>query len=526
MAQKHIAKTTEEDTAVAPTAPNGRYQQGWRTGKPVEDPEKTKSWGYVTAKPSEYLVVIKNGRIDMRLSGQGMRVWKWPWNAVAIVPTSIQQIDFVADQITRERVGVSVSGVAVYRIAQPEIAFRVLNFSYGESAKEKLAATLREMFIGASRRLIANLGLEQCLANRKEAIAAFLMQEIAPVVSGTGRPDDTTDQGWGVVIDTIEIQDVKILSQQVFTHLQAPYRAELAKRAEMAELEQKRAVAELRALADKQTQEAALVAQRETRILRAQAEATAAESEAAEALRAEQAKAQVQADELGRKEALARKRLAVEEGIALRQAESTAAVELHKLKLKQEHDLGVYKLQEHKRIAAAQAELAALASEAELCERAHLVELRKAEQNLSRKALVQQAESSLQQQKAEAERELKRIAVESQRLEHEAEAAHQRNLAEIEVLLNQGRVLRDLVTQGLPQIAGAFKQNFGSIHYTQLGQGPDGGPFAMIGTAMAQVLAIAKSFGLDPTRLGEPAAPPTPAPTPKPPVPPASDLQS
>ena len=72
------------------------------------------------------------------------------------------------------------------------------------------------------------------------------MQEIAPVVSGSGRPDDTTDQGWGVIIDTIEIQDVKILFDAVFKHLQAPYRAEIAMRAEQAELEQQRQVSETR----------------------------------------------------------------------------------------------------------------------------------------------------------------------------------------------------------------------------------------------------------------------------------------
>ncbi|HNN96041.1 MAG TPA: SPFH domain-containing protein, partial [Pseudomonadota bacterium] len=160
---------------LVPVDPNsksiGRYQEGWRAGKPVEDPEKLKRWGFITAKPSEYLVYVNQGRIDMRKSGQGQRVWKWPWSSVAIVPTSLQQIDFVADQVTRERVGVSVSGVAVFRIVQPEIAFRVLNFTYGESAKEKLSQTLREMFIGAARRLIANLTLEQCLQNRKESIA-------------------------------------------------------------------------------------------------------------------------------------------------------------------------------------------------------------------------------------------------------------------------------------------------------------------------------------------------------------------
>jgi flotillin len=534
--------TPNQQLVAASEVQIGRYRGGWRSGKPVEDPDKLKSWGFVTAKPSEYLVVVNNGRINMRRSGQGMRVWKWPWNAVAIVPTSLQQIDFVADQITRERVGVCISGVAVYRIAQPEIAFRVLNFTYGESAKEKLASTLREMFIGAARRLIANLGLEQCLQNRKEAIAAFLMQEIAPVVSGAGRPDDTTEQGWGVVIDTIEIQDVKILSKQVFEHLQAPYRAEIAMRAEMAQLERQRSVAELRSATEKRTNEAAIMA------LRAKAEATAAETEAAEQQRAEQAKARVQADELERKESLARKRLNVEEGIAVRQTESNANVERRRHELKQSQELETLKAQESiamkqaesqaalerrrlewkreqemeqlkaeeaRRIAAAQTELASLASEAESSERTHQAELRRLEMEMVRKAQQQQAELLLQTKKAETDRELERHAIETQRLSADAEMARQRALAEIEALLNQGRVLRDLATQGLPQIAAAFKQNFGSIHYTQVGNGSDGGPMGMIGSAMAQVLAVAKSFGLDPARLGNPP-PPAPQPSPVP----------
>jgi len=554
MSQGNASKTYSTDTphkelVLGESGQLGRYQDGWRTGKPVEDPDKLKSWGFVTAKPSEYLVVVNNGRINMRRSGQGMRVWKWPWNAVAIVPTSLQQIDFVADQITRERVGVCITGVAVYRIAQPEIAFRVLNFTYGESAKEKLAATLREMFIGAARRLIANLGLEQCLQNRKEAIAAYLMQEIAPVVSGAGRPDDTTEQGWGVVIDTIEIQDVKILSKQVFEHLQAPYRAEIAMKAEMAQLERQRSVAEVRSATEKQTNEAAIQAQRETRILRAKAEATAAESESAEALRAEQAKARVHSDDLDRKEALARKRLNVEEGIALRQAESNAALERRRLEFKQsqemeqlkaqeglslrqaegnaaverrrlewkrEQEMEQLKSEEHRRIAAAQAELATATTEAECSERTHQAELRRIEMEMARQAQKQQAELLFTQRQAEAERELARQRIETQRLESENELARQRALAEIEALLNHGRVLRDLATQGLPQIAAAFKQNFGSIHYTQLGNGADGGPLGMIGTAMTQVLSIAKSFGLDPARLSNPGPQPPPAPQPTP----------
>jgi flotillin len=265
-----------------------RYEHGWRSGKPIEDPDKLKRWGYVGAKPSEYLVCTRDGVIDHDRSGQGVRVFKWPRDSIAIVPTTLQRIDFVADQITRERIGVEVAGIAVYRIAEPELAFRVLNFTYGEAASEKLGATLREMFVGAARRLIANLSLDECLTRRKETIARFLMDEIAPVVSGEGSPEDRTTAGWGVVIDTIEIQQVRIQSAEVFAHLQAPYRAEIAGRAELAELDRKRQVAEVAATAARRNAELArdramyeIAIAEEQRRTQAAAEVAAAEAEAA-----------------------------------------------------------------------------------------------------------------------------------------------------------------------------------------------------------------------------------------------------
>lgn len=525
MAKLHVPQElvkTDPSIANAQALVTTRYQEGWRTGKPIEDPDKLKPWGFVTARPSEYLVYVRRGKIDTHRSGQGMRAWKWPWTSIAIVPTSLQQIQFVAEQVTRERVGVSVSGVAVYRVSQPEIAFRVLNFTYGESAKEKLAQTLSEMFIGASRRLIANLSLEQCLQNRKEAIAKYLMQEISPVVSGSGHPDDLAEQGWGVVIDTIEIQDVKILSKQVFEHLQAPYRAEIALRAEMADLDRHRIVAERRTATERSAAEAGIIAQRETRILKAKAESEAAESESAEALRAEQAKARVLADELDRRDALSKKRMAAEEAVAMRQVESNGILERRKIQLRQDQELAQLRLLEEKRVHAAQTEMKAQATEAELAEQSHRADLRRHEQMAAKRAVAQQSELSLAQKKAEHENQLKRETLEVAQSEAKAEAARQRALAEIEQMLQQGRVLHELVTQGLPGIAQAFKQSFGPIHYTHLGQGTDAGPFGMIGQAMGQVLAVAKGFGLDPAKLSaraaDPAADPAASPLPQKPA--------
>ncbi|HGG56409.1 MAG TPA: hypothetical protein ENK31_01290, partial [Nannocystis exedens] len=43
-----------------------REAGGWRSGRPVEDPEKIKRWGFVTAKPSEYLIHMRRGKIRRR----------------------------------------------------------------------------------------------------------------------------------------------------------------------------------------------------------------------------------------------------------------------------------------------------------------------------------------------------------------------------------------------------------------------------------------------------------------------------
>jgi regulator of protease activity HflC (stomatin/prohibitin superfamily) len=411
-----------------------------------KDPETLKRWGFVGAQPSEYLVCTRDGDVDMRRSGRGMRIFKWPWHSVSIVPTTLQQIEFTADQVTRERVGVQVTGVAVYRIAVPLIAFRVLDFTYSEAATEKLAATLREMFVGSARRLIANLSLDECLTRRKEAIAGYLMEEIAPVVGGEGSPDDTTTKGWGVVIDTIEIQSVTIQSAQVFAHLQAPYRAEIAARAELAELDRQRQLAERRAETERLSQEARLESVRATRMLEARTEAEATEVEARE---------------------------------AARRAEMQAAAARRSAELERDRVLHQIQIAEEQRRAKAAADVAALDAE-----RARI------ELEIEHDKAVKLAQASLAV-------ELRKRDADEKEYENQLEAAHQTRMAEIEKALAQGRVLHNLVTHGLPQIAEALSQTFGTVHYTQIGGSGEGGPLQAVPTALAQLIALAKSFGLE-----------------------------
>ena len=178
-------------------------------------------WGRVTAGANEFLIQMRNGKVVR--AGQGLSCFKWPSDSVTIVPTSIARLSFAADQVTLEKVGVEVRGLAVYRIAEPLLAFRMI-----ELDRTSLTEILRDMFVGATRRIVASLTLDACMRHRKEEIASALMNEIAPVLAGEGAPSDTNEAGWGVVLDTIEIQDVRVLSKEVFERLQAPYREKLA----------------------------------------------------------------------------------------------------------------------------------------------------------------------------------------------------------------------------------------------------------------------------------------------------------
>lgn len=179
------------------------------------------TWGRVSAEPHEHLIVMRGGVVTK--SGQGLSVFKWPWESVSIVSTAIRKLSFVADQVTLEKAGVAVTGLAVYRVVEPTLAFRMLDGN-GSS----LDGILRDMFVGATRRIVAGLTLDACITHRKERVAAALMEEIAPVLAGDGKLADTTTEGWGVVLDSIEIQDVRVLSEEVFARLQAPYREALA----------------------------------------------------------------------------------------------------------------------------------------------------------------------------------------------------------------------------------------------------------------------------------------------------------
>jgi regulator of protease activity HflC (stomatin/prohibitin superfamily) len=498
-------------------ASRARFEGGWRAGKPVEDPEKLKKWGRISARPSEYLIHMRRGKVLTATSGQGASCFKLPGDAVAVVPTTVQKLRFVAEQVTREKVGVEVTGVAVYRIAEPLIAFRMVNFSYPERAQEKLEELLGEMFIGAVRRLVANLSVEECLSRRKEGIAAELLREVIPVVSGQGKPDDATDAGWGVVMDTVEIQDVRVLSEAVFGNMQAKFRKEQERAAREAALTTERAVKLGEAEAERSIELTRLAAQSEVQKRKRETEEEARLGEIAAGARVTEARiAQQRASqqaELGAAQEAALAKLAAEVTLAERRRVAQENGQLAALAAETT-------LAQRRREAQQHAELTALAAEAQLAEAriAHAqraaalqaaaeierVRLQAEAEAARHAAAVARARQEIEEHRlraeltsamrdiAEAELGIAELSAKKQALAHDLELARARAFREIENTISPETV-QLTVAQKLPELAAAFQQQMGQVHVTAV----DGAnPFGFVAAAVEGVLGLARAAGL------------------------------
>jgi flotillin len=199
------------------------------TSSSPDDQRLRKNWGFITAYPHEYLIHFRHGRLSQKTSGQGARCFKWPEDTLFIIPTSLKEIVFQANQLSSDNVDVRIRGIAIYRISNPLKIYTLLNFSSRQQAEEKLARMLGDLCRSTAKWLVANMGVEECLRKRKEDIAETLKGEVSQVVADP-------EQGWGVEVVTVDIQDVYIQDNEIFTAMQTLFKTEKMRESQLSQL--------------------------------------------------------------------------------------------------------------------------------------------------------------------------------------------------------------------------------------------------------------------------------------------------
>jgi len=200
------------------------------TSSSPDDNRAHKNWGFISAYPHEYLIHFRRGRLNTKGSGQGARCFKWPGDTVFIIPTSLKEIVFQANQLSSDNVDVRIRGIAIYRINEPQRIYTLLNFSNRQQAEEKLARMLGDLCRSTAKWLVANMKVEECLRQRKEDIAAALRKEVSIVASDA-------EKGWGVDVVTVDIQDVYIQDTEIFNAMQGLFKTEKLRESQLSQLE-------------------------------------------------------------------------------------------------------------------------------------------------------------------------------------------------------------------------------------------------------------------------------------------------
>lgn len=169
---------------------------------------------WVEAKPNEWLLVIRNG--ELVKCAVGLNSWIMPGDAAVKFPSQLNKLHFTAEQVTSEMQGVEVKGMLVWTVhREADGPFKCYK-AFGEDLKRKdpieANSQLQNMAVSIIRDRIANLSINDVLRNRQK-LRNGVKDEMQKLLTG-----------WGMWLETCEIQDVKIASRSLFANLQTEFR--------------------------------------------------------------------------------------------------------------------------------------------------------------------------------------------------------------------------------------------------------------------------------------------------------------
>ena len=250
---------------------------------------------YVHVDPDEFVVHYRGGMI--KNIGRGISFFALPYDTYIKVPGTLRDVNFCADQVTKERQGVRVQGFLAYKITRFEDSYQTLDFKatqvkaqipcaenmqmdgYEEKnrtrtvvldSSDPLAKTdyvLRQLAESVVRHEVSNRSLEEMISERKKVIDSMRAKLLE------------VSTGWGLSIETIEFTEVWIRSKEVFENLQAEYRNELKLHSEGSTYKTRQDIEQKRIETEQRLAEMESEADRARRIKASQEQALASRSE-------------------------------------------------------------------------------------------------------------------------------------------------------------------------------------------------------------------------------------------------------
>jgi len=190
-------------------------------------------WKTIVVPPNVYVVHTRKGQKDPITLGLGISFTYNPYtDSYLVVPSAMQTIGIVANCITKEKQGINLLAYVQWLISDFSTAYKKLDFSDHQDPVGIVNAQLREQAEAAIKDKIATMSVEDVLTD-KEPIIEELTTRMKTVAEGRGKEGT---EGLGLKIVTVQIKEAIVSSQSLWKNLQAPFRNEKEKEAQISAL--------------------------------------------------------------------------------------------------------------------------------------------------------------------------------------------------------------------------------------------------------------------------------------------------
>lgn len=184
---------------------------------------------YFKGEPSTHVIRYRNGRVVV--SGEGANFWYLPLNtSIAAVPVVSQEAQFLFTETTANYQEVSIQGTVTYRITDPLLVARRLNFTIDPSSArftsedpDKLVQRIVNRIQSFTRSKVNLLALEEALVR---------VHDLASGVFDLVSVDESIAQ-LGIALESLHFTAVKA-APDMQKALEADYREGLQQRADQA----------------------------------------------------------------------------------------------------------------------------------------------------------------------------------------------------------------------------------------------------------------------------------------------------
>lgn len=179
--------------------------------------------------PTEYVIRYRSGKVTAQ--GLGLAFYYWPFNTqIVALPTASSDGTFVFNEVTQNFQSVTIQGQFTYRIAEPQVAANLLNFTldpktrkYISNDPERLVGRIANVVQMQTRSEIQSRSLEEALRDA-QTIAANVLISIRE----------------GLLLQTMGVELLQIYfvavkpTPDMGKALEAPYREALLRQADEA----------------------------------------------------------------------------------------------------------------------------------------------------------------------------------------------------------------------------------------------------------------------------------------------------